>query len=344
MTFTVTYRSADGAAREEAVEAANRAECFALMRTRGITPMGVKEGAPRKARKSTGRTGGTPVQGKGPHGQTPHSKGRSALVAATLLFVVVLGGGVWWLCVGGGEEPKTTIEQKITKTDIVKSAPRSETKPTAPKPTASAKAPNVDEAPKTDAKPLAGPPPGTVLSVRTNDNNLVISEVVQPDGRVKLVTTELHPPIFPNPSDQLIAAAMNASMTGQMAPMPIGPESELQFKAALKRPIEDNPDDSDEVKRMKQMVREARAQIADLMDRGQSFAQILEEHRNLWNENVKIREGVVAEYRKIVRSGDEEGARHYFNTMNTALGQMGIPPLTENDAHSKKRKTRKVEQ
>ena len=52
MTFTVTYRGADGALREEAVEAASRAECFAECKARGITPVGVREGAQKGGRKN----------------------------------------------------------------------------------------------------------------------------------------------------------------------------------------------------------------------------------------------------------------------------------------------------
>ena len=56
MTFTVTYRGADGALREEAVEAAGRAECFAQCRARGIVPVSVKEGK----RKGGGKNAASP--------------------------------------------------------------------------------------------------------------------------------------------------------------------------------------------------------------------------------------------------------------------------------------------
>ena len=72
-----------------------------------------------------------------------------------------------------------------------------------------------------------------------------------------------------------------------------------------------------------------------------SVAEVLEQHRTLWNENIKVRNDVIAEYRKIVSSGDTEGAAQYLNTMNTALGQMGIPPLTESDGFPKRRKRRR---
>ena len=63
MTFTVTYRGANGAPQAEAVEATNRAECLAKMRTRGVTVLGVKEGKVasaemrRRGERSSGRGG-----------------------------------------------------------------------------------------------------------------------------------------------------------------------------------------------------------------------------------------------------------------------------------------------
>ncbi len=327
MVFTVSYRSANGAVVTEAVEAASRGACFAQMKARGITPMNVKEGgASGRARPPS-----TPLRA---HRDMPD--GRVLPWVLLALALVLVGGGVWWWMAGR--------EEVASKDDGPKkpSALAKEVKHTAsPRPVA----PKADVAQKEVVKQHGGgPPPGTVISVRTNDNDLVITAIVGPNGKTNLHTKAVHEPIFSNPSDQLIAAAMNASMTGQMAPLPLGPESELQFKAALKKPILDNPGDSEEVKRMKQVVRETREQIAELMEKGQSFAEILTEHRNLWNENIKVREGIVAEYRRLLSSGDEIGANHYRNTMNIALGQMGIPPLTENDGHSKRRKKRKVEQ
>ena len=52
MTFTVTYRAKDGALREERVEAANRAECVAECRRRGIAPTKIAEGRSGKSAAS----------------------------------------------------------------------------------------------------------------------------------------------------------------------------------------------------------------------------------------------------------------------------------------------------
>ena len=55
MTFAVTFRGADGALREEAVEAASRGECFAQMKARGIVPVSVKEGKRKRPKNQDTR-------------------------------------------------------------------------------------------------------------------------------------------------------------------------------------------------------------------------------------------------------------------------------------------------
>lgn len=314
MTFTVIYRNqTTGARATEVVEAADRSACFALMKSRGITPQQVVAGG-KITTKGTTHSAPPPTWIKG-------------LVAG--LLVIICAGGAWW-CLR---------DSFIPKSPSVVEKPVSKTRPVAPKtlPVPAAKPAEIrQETPRTPcAAPIAAPEKnklpsvGTVLSVETNDNNLVLTRVVGPDGKIRIKTTEATPPVFSNPTDQLLAAVVNASMSGEMPPLPLGPETDLQFKEALKKPIEDLPDDTDAVKAMKQGVREMRQQIVALMEQGQTVAEILTQHQELWNENIKIRNGAQTEYRQILKSGDEEGARKYLNTINIALGQMGIPPIQE---------------
>ncbi len=328
MTFMVTYREKDGALREEVVEATSRAECFAQCKARGIAPVSVKEGGKAKRLEPAGQ----------PRQSGHQVRARALGILGVLGILVILVGVAWWLA---RPQVKPPSDPPKSAKPVREARPKPQPKP-AVKPEA-AKPPAKPEPKPAPVAKTGGPPPGTVISVRTNDNNLIITAVVGPNGKTNLVTTEVHKPIFSNPSDQLIAAAMSATMSGQMAPLPLGPENDWQFKEAMKKPILDDPDDTDEVKRMKQVVRETRQQIAELMEQGQTFAEILAQHRELWNENVKIRDGVVAEYRRVVASGNEEEARRYLSTMNAALSQMGIPPLTESDGQPKRRRERKAE-
>ena len=109
MTFTVTYRGADGAVRTEAVEAANRGECFAQMKARGVAVLGVKEDAATKnakAAKGIGRA--ERVERIGEKKSISHSHNsifsqfhNSTIKASVLLiaFIALAGGGVawWWM-------------------------------------------------------------------------------------------------------------------------------------------------------------------------------------------------------------------------------------------------------
>ena len=103
MTFTVTYRGADGAVRTEAVEAAGRGDCFAQMKARGIVPMGVKEGNFVSRRERRGRRDGgngsraeRAEAGRGENGRA--GAGRKLFTVSCYLFatIVVIAAIAWW--------------------------------------------------------------------------------------------------------------------------------------------------------------------------------------------------------------------------------------------------------
>lgn len=330
MTFTVTYRSADGSMRDKMVDAASRAECLALMRTQGITPTSVKENGSRDEKGKRDRR----YSDRAGHATADK---RAVPYVLAVAFVVLVGG--IWLWKNGADEAKETKEPPAQR----KVAPLKRTSPS-PRHVETPRPAKTDEAgstppPQQENAKAASESGGTVVSVRTNDNNLIITTVVDSYGNTNLLTTPVHEPVFSNPSDQLIAAVLNGTADDELPPLPpMGSEVEVQFKEAMKREIPDAEGDSDIVRQMKHAVREARSQIMELLNRGATVKSIIEEHRNLWNENVKIRDGVKAEYHRILGGGDVEGATEYIRTMNVALGQMGIAPISERQRGKKKRK------
>ena len=94
MTFTVTYRGADGALREERIEAANRAECFAQMKAQGIAPLSVKEGdsVSRRGRRDDGGRNGRAERAD--RVECKAWKRHATVAAATLILMAIVGGGV----------------------------------------------------------------------------------------------------------------------------------------------------------------------------------------------------------------------------------------------------------
>ena len=141
MTFTVTYRSKDGAKREETVEAANRAECVAECRRRGVVPTGIREGRGGKGTAS-------PNGARSP--SAPLTR-RAAFLAVAVLAVV---GGVWcWLT--AREDTRPPVE-KPAKTKVVK--------PVQNQPVARPAEPPKEEPPKEEPRKIV--PKGTPMSER----------------------------------------------------------------------------------------------------------------------------------------------------------------------------------
>ena len=120
MTFTVTYRGADGAVRECQMEAAGRWECIAQCRVRGIAPVSVKENAPTRMRKPTEQT--RVVHGQSmPDGKDVRCRSNGASrvsplnLALTAALILLLGGGVWWWKADrGGTSPSDEGMRKRT--------------------------------------------------------------------------------------------------------------------------------------------------------------------------------------------------------------------------------------
>ncbi len=133
--------------------------------------------------------------------------------------------------------------------------------------------------------------------------------------------------IFNSASDQLLAMALGGEPGQDVPPLPLGPGVDHDFRESLKRPIVINDDDTEEVKRIKETVKAAREDMLKILEEGGTVEAALREHERLQRDNNKIHREAVLEYRRILESGDEEGAAEYMRIMNTAFQQMGIAPI-----------------
>ena len=158
MNFTVTYRDRNGALREEAVEAADRAACVAECRRRGIAPVKIAEGARggrTSPRAASGWAGGPPAQRRD-DARSP-GKGRSTKAAAIGVLLLLLAAAAWWWLSGGRDEA-----QRPRKGDGAKARPAAadvRQRTPEPKPAATNAPPKAAEAP---AKPEFVKRPGAL--------------------------------------------------------------------------------------------------------------------------------------------------------------------------------------
>ena len=337
MTFTVTYRGADGAVREERVEAASRGECFAQCRTRGIAPMSVKEGdfaSRRGAEARRGEDGGSPRRGAsdrgGRKGMGQQARKRMVAWALSVAMVALIGGGVWWRLGRGESQP--TQELEVPK----KAALAKEVKPAAaPKPMAEPVATNkldmvtlpngvVTNKPKTIAEAIAMVrlKPGfhryrSVDEVFSRTNDFQVGEYKKPLFKTQM---ESHlGTIASMPRDQNIPP---------MPPMPM--DIERDFEKALASMIEVGDGDSTEDVRTKMRVSEMKEKMRMLVkDEGMTVSQAFREIENEHNRRANMTMLYKGAYRKMVLAGDES-AVDFLKKANEELRRAGACEFDEN--------------
>ena len=298
--FNVTYRDTHGALRTENVEAADRAECVADCRRRGITPIAIREGrASLKEASHNGRAGS-----------------RLWLVVGGILCVAVLAGVWWWFSARSASAPmdEKRSAQGQKKTVLPKRVKVSDSQPVSEGKDA-----------KDMGKKKSIPQPHPASGVASGAPEL-------PTIPVAATNTPSIPPLppqtFSNASDQVLAMIASADASGDMPPLPISRDIEAEFLESLKHEIVILDTDDERTRALKQAVKETRQELKRLIDSGMTVAQVLAEHQKLAGENAKVRNEAMMDLKRLVESGDIEGAKAYKRKINIALQQMGISELT----------------
>ena len=167
-----------------------------------------------------------------------------------------------------------------------------------------------------------------IVSATTNATGYATIITVGEDGRKKRHIVA-PPPIFERATDEVIMVALMTPEGQEMPPLPDlgGKRADDEFRASLKTPIKILPTDSDKVRAYKETVRAARKEILQRLDEGEHFADIIEDHRQLKNENGVIRIEAITELRKIEKNDGPEAAMKYRDQMNDAFSRMGISPI-----------------
>lgn len=329
MQYTVIYRGKNGRRDQLVLEASSRDDVFAKLKERGIAAISVKEGAA----KST--------SAKSP------SVGRGAVKGAIVGLLVVALGFLAWLFVGNGilDGGKGDTEKPAKKIDKgSKSVAGS---------TSSATATNQVQEVATSTPEDDLPPDQRIVkesyTIKTNGHGKIIERFKTADGKSHMVIGHVEP-TFVEPSDQLLAMAMSGRTDGLGAPPPMpGGVSDAAFMESLKTEIVINDDDPPEVRDVKQKVIDARADALAMIKEGRSLDDILSEHHKLAMENDSIRRECQQELKRLVESGDMEGAQRYRDVMSLALQQMGIAelrmPMTDEEREEliERRKAAKAE-
>ena len=323
MTFTVTYRGRDGALADEAVEAANRAECVAECKRRGIAPTSIREGR-------SGKSAASP-NGRAPSPSAPLI-GKVAILAAVVL--VVAGVAWWWFGRHGGDGAANQLG-KETPSQPTNAVVKFDSKASHPPKASQTPSPKAVQPPQSPTPPDPTEPTAPMymgrrvvgLSATTNADGTVVERIRTDDGKLHSKVYSVAEPVLTTRTDQLLAMAVEGDGNGP--PMPAATKAdEQQFLESLKKPIEILETDTPDVRALKEKVIQARADMVELLAQGRGFSEVLAEHQKLQAENAAVRRDVAKELRSLMDSGDTAAALEYRKRMNVALEQMGIAPLT----------------
>lgn len=310
MNWRVTYRAGDGRQAADVFEAETREALFKALAAKGISTIRIEE--------SNGKTAS----------RGGRERNRGVPIALAGMGLLALGIGVFAF-LRQTEKPKPPANVRDRPSRI------SEDKPTATLDSAKAStAARPDNGISTSQDD--GIPPGKriveMVSVVTNADGSVLERFRTADGKTR--SRQSAPkPVFDNASDQLLAAAVGGAASGaSMPPMPMMDNAEEEFEKSLEKEIVINDDDSPDVKALKRSVIALREEMRRLLDAGNSFADVLRDHRDIVNHGVEMRREATRLISEFVDAGDEESARASLEKVNATLTQMGIEevemPLT----------------
>jgi len=330
MTFTVTYRAKDGALREERIDAANRAECVAECRRRGISPVGIREGG-----KSKGRDGARPSHvGAGDNKRTT-----ARWVAAAVVVAMIAGGAWWWISARSASVPYQAPAKPKVEKPKGRDGERPSQRPLSPRKETPKAAGNGTAPATNDVRYYAGQPVVRV-DATTNGAGMLVERLYTADGKRHRVT-HFPPPVFKHASDEYLATLLSTPSGAETPPFPdLSRENmEEQFRKSLEDEIEIKPDDPERIRDLKAKVMIVRENMKELLKEGRGFAEVLEEARKTANENVEVRSQAVAQYYELLRKGQAGDAEELRKKMNEVLVQMGIEEISPRQSARGKGKT-----
>lgn len=312
MIFTYDYRDENGAKKTEVIEAQNRADCFARLKVRGISPLNVREGGNRRASTAPASTAGG-VRASGV------IKGAIAgvLVVAIAIAVYLFVFPSKPAPVKTPKEPPKKVEQ-VRKTVPEKNPPVKR----AEKIAASKNAPVVVEKPKTPWSNIYTNSRGEEVRVEKDGTKVTMFKAWQR----KKEEAKLHPVkrVFRHETEAYMALFLNPA---QAVPPPPDNYTNEQVAQMLADKIEILPDDTEDEVRQKEGVKQFKEELREYIKQGGTFNGYLGELEKRQN----MEAGKMFEARKMISEAIEKGnmeeAKELYDAINKHFAEQSMPPV-----------------
>ena len=130
-------------------------------------------------------------------------------------------------------------------------------------------------------------------------------------------------------AEQFLAFVIGVNEEAETPPPPAMDERQLRhdLMIALTNDIVIFDDETPENQRLKENIAEAKMQLKEIMDKGGSLEEAIEEYRAWKRENIRMRREVRAEYVRLRREATREEADAYLKEANKALEAEGVQPI-----------------
>lgn len=233
-------------------------------------------------------------------------------------ILVVLAAVAWFVCSTRSTAPSTKADKAVA------SEPIAEAIPEVMEGGFSVLAPNNKK--KVEGKALDKSVDAVESSRAKSEEGLAPARTPAPKRHRKAM--------FKNGTDQLIYLAVFASDGHSIPPLPrIDKADTDRFINSLRKPIEIEDDDTEQVKEMKKNVMEIRNTIAEIIEQNpdMELSDILNAHRDEFNNALNLHAEARRGYDKLVEEGDMEAAEIYREKANEILDECGAVPIEANE-------------
>lgn len=288
MTFTVKYRAKNGSFAEETVEAANRSDCFATCKERGIVPMSVREGS-RKVTNSKL--------------QTSNSKLIILLVAGLAIV-----GAIAWLMLTK-EVPQEKVEiKKARRTGLTKEVtPAKAAEPV--------------------TEPVKEEPPPAPKKISLRDPNLSEEQRAELYEK-RLAETPLPPEttnrLFRTALEQVMGWVFTTELGDMPPPLPPIPDYDLvHLEEILNQKTTIYETDTDKQANEKDTVDCVKKELKKFIDKGGAPEDFLKYYHDELNNAYQERSMAQQQVMKIMQE-DPAVAMEYMKEVNESLAGKGI--------------------
>lgn len=228
--------------------------------------------------------------------------------AVALLIIVALGGAAYFLVSRDAPKPTKPVEKAERKT-IAEVKPAEVVKKT-------------EESSR--ASEVTNKPLGTIFRAHTGKDGQIVTLM---DGTV--VTNYPPKPIFRRDLERTLQVALRpGGMSRALIDVLLARHSEHEIEQMLKEMTIPEPDDPENVKRIKNEVQSLKERILEEIQSGRSVAEVFDEIKRVGMRENYLRVQAMKMRAEAIREGDVGDIRDAVNAGNQLLEQHGLPSMS----------------